>query len=66
MKTIKDIPSEHTAAIIKGQDEVVYSGKIKDATKEWDNMVFSGIHGIFQFACFAIDGTWYRTSWMQL
>ena len=63
---IQDIPKEHTAAIIRGQDDVVYSGKIKDTTAKWDNLPFSGLSGLFQFALYAIDGKWYRTTWVEI
>jgi len=61
---MENIPAEHTAAILK-DNEVIYSGMVKDSKVKWDNLPFEGIHGIFQYALKAIDNKWYRYTWMQ-
>ena len=64
MEALNTIPVEHTAAIVEGST-VYYSGKIQDTKVKWDNLPFDATHGIYQYILKAINGKWYRYTWMQ-
>ena len=61
---IKDIPIEHTAAILRDND-VIHSGKSQDMKRKWELLLFEKPHGIYQYALKAINDTWYRYTWIQ-
>ena len=64
MELLGTIPSDHTVAIIKGE-EIYYSGMMKDSKAKWESLPFDTGHGIYQYIMKAINGKWYRHTWMQ-
>ena len=52
-------------AEIRESDHIIYSGSLATIKYQWDNLALSNKHGIFALIALAIDGKWYRLSWMQ-
>ena len=59
------IPQGHTAAIFKSDGSVYASGNMKEMNGKWQELPFKAENDIYVHALLAIDGKWYRTSWMQ-
>ena len=62
---VKEIPKEHTTAILRSDGSVYDSGSLDEMKHKWNSLPFDAISDIFTFAVHAIDGKWYRTSWQQ-
>ena len=62
------IPEGHTAAIFRSDGTVYASGNMKEMRGQWECLPFilaGGMTDMYTYALLAVDGKWYRASWMQ-